>query len=470
MKNKLLHIVFILVLFQVSLLKAQDTTLQNIDAKTYKLYTEKNWHKLIKLSKYALDNDVDYYYLRMRLGIAYYEQHRYNLAYQQFKKAKRFDDNDLLNEYLYYSYLFGKNYTEAEELSYYFSDELKTKLGISEPKKVISAEIIYAGLINNDYQELKDFRYEAPYKFILNNRFRNDYNYFYGLNLKLRLNKNYSSTISYGKLVQNKTQIFQDHDYLQDTSIIQEISNTTKQGNLYFNLVYSSLKFNWFVGLNFVHVNDNYVKLIDVEPEYQKEEVAERYTDAIISAGFTVNTTFFAAGLDAGAANLGAQRQLQFGGSIYLYPKANKNIVIYAMPVFQNISENVFIPDVGRRGRYERSTLENNFVIRTGITSKIYKSFFINFNAYFGRINQLNDDIGYLVFNDIDVITSIYSARLSFNITKKISAFVSYSYSEREHEYQTINYFIPLPPTVIDESGIINITNQSIIGGIKWSF
>ena len=468
MKNKLLHIVFILVLFQTFLLKAQDTTLQDIDAKTYKLYTEKNWHDLIKLSKKAIKNDIDYYYLRMRLGIAYYEQHRYNLAYQQFKKAKQFDNNDLLNEYLYYSYLFGGNYAEAEKLSDNFNDSLKVKLGITKPKKVISAEIIYAGLINNDYQKLKDFRKNDFFKYTLNNRFRNDYNYFYGLNLKLRLNKKYSSIISYGKLVQNKTQIFQDHDYLQDTSIIQEISNTTKQGNLYFNLVYSSLKFNWFVGLNFVHVNDNYVKLIDVEPEFQKEEVTEKYTDAIISAGFTVNTTFFAAGLNASAANLGAQRQLQFGGSFYLYPKANKNIVIYAMPIFQNISENVFIPDVGRRGRYERSTLENNLVIKTGFTSKIYKSFFINFNAYFGRINQFNDDIGYLVFNDIDVITSLYSARLSFNITKKISAFVSYSYSEREHEYQTINYFIP--PTVIDESGIINITNQSIIGGIKWSF
>ena len=457
----------IVLIFFLSFANAQDTTLQNIDAKTYKLYTEKDWHSLIKLSKKTLKNDIDYYYLRMRLGIAYYEQHRYNLAYQQFKKAKQFDDNDLLNEYLYYSYFLGGNYAKAEELSNNFNDSLKMKLEITKPKKIISAEILYAALINESYHNLKDFRIDDTIRFTLNNRIRNSYNYFYGANVKFRLNKNFSSTISYGKLIENKTQIIQDHDYLQDTSAIEEYNNDTKQGNLYFNLVYSSLKFNWFVGLNFVHVSDNYIKLVPFEPEYQKEEVAEKYTDAIINAGFTVNTTFFAVGLNASAANLGAQRQLQFGGNLYLYPKANKNIVIYAEPIFQNISEKVFISQ-GRRGYYERGTLENNFVIKTGFTSKIYKSFFINLNAYFGRLNQFNDDIGYLVFNDIDVITSLYSARLSFNITKKLSAFVSYSYSEREHEYQTINYLIP--PTVIDESGIINITNQSIIGGLKWSF
>jgi len=463
-----IFLTFITLIFFISFANAQDTTLQNIDTKTYKLYTQKDWHHLIKLSKHALNNNIDYYYLRMRLGIAYYEQHRYNLAYKQFKKAKQFDNNDLLNEYLYYSYLFGGNYAEAETLSENFNDSLKVKLGITMPKKVISAQIIYAGLINNDYQELKIYRYIAPYKYILNNRFRNDYNYFYGTNVKFRLNKNYSSTISYNKIIEDKTQIIQNHEYLQDTSAIEEIANSTTQSNLYFNLIYSTLKFNWFVGLNFVHVNDNYIKFVEVEPDYQKQEITKKYTDAIISAGFTVNSTFFAAGLNASAANLGTQRQLQFGGSFYLYPKANKNIVIYAVPIFQNIFGNVFIPDIGGKGRYERGTLENNFVLKTGLTSKIYKSFFINFNAYFGRINQFNDDIGYLVFNDIDAVTSLYSAKLNFNITKKLSAFVSYSYSEREHKYQLIEYFIP--PTIVDNSGILNITNQSIIGGIKWSF
>lgn len=461
-----IYLTFIIIFF-ISAVNAQDTSLQNIDTKTYKLYTEKNWSELIKLSKHAIKNNVDYYYLRMRLGIAYYEQHRYNLAYQQFKKAKQFDNNDLLNEYLYYSYLFGGNYAEAEQLSDNFNDSLKAKLGIKNPKRIISAEIVYAGLINNDYQKLKDFRITKPYKYTLNNRFRNSYSYFYGANVKLRLSKNYSSTISYGKLMQNKTQVIQNHEFLQDTSTINELSNTTSQGNLYFNLFYSSLKFNWFVGLNFINVNDNYIKFTEFEPEYQREEVTEKYIDLLINAGFTVNQAFFSVGLNASASNLGMQRQLQFGGNLYLYPKANKNIIIYAMPIFQDISENVFVSG-GRRGHYERNTLENNFVLKTGFITKIYKSFFLEANTYIGRLNQFNDNIGYLVFNDVDAISSIYSAKLSFNITKKLSAFVSYSYSEKEHEYQLIGYF--LPPTIVNNTGVIKITNQNIIGGLKWDF
>jgi hypothetical protein len=447
--------------------KSQDTILNNIDAKTYKLYNEKNWKELIKLSKYAIENGTDYYYLRMRLGIAYYKQHKYNLAYKQFKSAKRFDNNDLINEYLYYSYFFGGNYSEAEKLSKNFNENLKTKLGIKKPKKVISASASYLGLINDDYQTLKDIRYDAPTRYTLNNRVNNYYNYYYGADLKFRLNINYSSTISFGNFIQNKTQIIQNQDPIQNISSIEEFSNYTKQNNIYFNLVYTSLNFSWYAGLNFLNINDDYIDFVESEPEFIQNDVAEKYTDLLLNVGFNYKSTFFAAGLNGSASNLGSQRQLQIGGSFYLFPKANQNFIIYAMPYFQNISENIFIPQ-GRQGNYERTSLENNFVLKTGFSSLIYKSLFFETSAYFGNINQFNDNIAYLVFNDVGVITSLYSAKISFNLTKKLNFFVFYSYTKRKHEYQIIEYLFP-PPAIVKHKQV-NITNQNIIGGLIWSF
>ena len=42
----------------------------NVDTNTYNLYLEKDWDELIREGKRALRQDIDYYYLRMRIGIA----------------------------------------------------------------------------------------------------------------------------------------------------------------------------------------------------------------------------------------------------------------------------------------------------------------------------------------------------------------------------------------------------------------
>lgn len=41
---------------------------------SYELYTQKKWDELIIVGKEALKNNFDFYYLRVRLGIAYYEK------------------------------------------------------------------------------------------------------------------------------------------------------------------------------------------------------------------------------------------------------------------------------------------------------------------------------------------------------------------------------------------------------------
>ena len=56
------------------------------DSITLKEYQDKNWKELIRTSKEAIHDGTDYYYLRMRRGIAFYEMHNYLKAYNEFKK------------------------------------------------------------------------------------------------------------------------------------------------------------------------------------------------------------------------------------------------------------------------------------------------------------------------------------------------------------------------------------------------
>jgi len=62
---------------------------------------------LIDVAQNAVDNGIDYFYLRMRLGIAYYNKAEYKRAAVQFDKALSFNPwTQTALEYAYYSYVY----------------------------------------------------------------------------------------------------------------------------------------------------------------------------------------------------------------------------------------------------------------------------------------------------------------------------------------------------------------------------
>ena len=106
-----------------------------VEEKSYQLYLNKEWNGLIDFGKVAIDSGVDYFYLRLRLGIAYYETDRYRLAEAQFRKALEFNSqDDISREYQYYSLLYSEQYDEARRCAVEMSDALKKKLHVSEWK------------------------------------------------------------------------------------------------------------------------------------------------------------------------------------------------------------------------------------------------------------------------------------------------------------------------------------------------
>ncbi len=71
------------------------------DRITYQLYQDGAWSELAREGKEGLRHDLDYYYLRMRLGIAFYALEKYQGAVPHFRKALRFDPSSTAaREYL----------------------------------------------------------------------------------------------------------------------------------------------------------------------------------------------------------------------------------------------------------------------------------------------------------------------------------------------------------------------------------
>jgi len=77
-----------------------------VDTTMYGYYSRKQWNELIEAGNTYLKYGYDYYYLRMRMGIAHYELKNFIKAADHFTRALEFNegDPDALT-YLYYSYL-----------------------------------------------------------------------------------------------------------------------------------------------------------------------------------------------------------------------------------------------------------------------------------------------------------------------------------------------------------------------------
>lgn len=99
---------FILI-FSLAVSGQKDFT--TLDQQSYNYFINHDYDNLRSNAKELLAIGADYYFLRMRLGIAAYNEGNYREAWKDFNRAKEFSSTDtLVNEYLYFSYLFaGRN-------------------------------------------------------------------------------------------------------------------------------------------------------------------------------------------------------------------------------------------------------------------------------------------------------------------------------------------------------------------------
>lgn len=135
---------------------AQNSVSQT-DKLTCKQYLAKDWEALIETGMQALDNEIDFYYLRYRLGIAYYELQKYRKSIVHFEKALSNNPGDaILQEYLYYSYSFSGRKKEAWLTGKRMNAETKQRLGIPESRPIKDISINYT------FSQLEDNKNVSP--------------------------------------------------------------------------------------------------------------------------------------------------------------------------------------------------------------------------------------------------------------------------------------------------------------------
>jgi len=134
----------LLVLIQIRGTSQEKYDFPAIDSLTYKYYLNGRWDSLIWLGSNAIGQNIDYKYLRQRMGFAYYVQSLYAKSQKQFTKALKFDSYDLFSlEYLYLSHLYNGNDDGASVIAGRMNRETRKNLSISLFKPIESIEAEY---------------------------------------------------------------------------------------------------------------------------------------------------------------------------------------------------------------------------------------------------------------------------------------------------------------------------------------
>ncbi|MDD4754724.1 MAG: hypothetical protein PHG29_01490 [Prolixibacteraceae bacterium] len=133
--SKRIGIIIAFAILAVNLQAQEKLSYPEVDKRSYELFLEKRWDELIQLSKESVSHDINFFYLQARTGIAFFNLKKYRTAADWFLMAWESDQSfDWLQEYLYYSLLWGGRTGEAGKIAKNFSPSLQQKLKVSEQK------------------------------------------------------------------------------------------------------------------------------------------------------------------------------------------------------------------------------------------------------------------------------------------------------------------------------------------------
>jgi hypothetical protein len=407
-------IIVMLLSAEVSYSQTQQTT-SSVDATTYQLWAQQDWDTLIETGNRAIKNGIDFYYLRYRLGIAYYEKQNYHRAAKHFQKAFEMNDSDeLLKEYLYYSYLLsGRNY-EAYFTEQMFSNTTRRKLNLGNDVVFKNIYVSWSGQQDAPESVIENF----------NTTIENE-----GL-----------QTLSTGfNLFQigaehragNRTWFSHTYTHLQKSYFLLSNTDGTTVINpdetVYLNQYYIGtttllkpgldLRF----GLHYINLL-NYVTTVTSAPRRRSVRTAVTNSDFAGSVALNRRLSYVETGISASASNLNGATQLQQNAVLSLFPFGN--LRFYTSSILHYQSE--------KAGSQDWRT-DLIFTQKAGLKlmNRIWTEAFMNFGD---QLNVVTDN-GRTIFNDSNVTTSRYGIRLHTLITNKLNLILDYSYMEKESRF-----------------------------------
>lgn len=440
------------------------TDFKSVDSISYQLYMNKDWNGLIRLNDEINFDSCDFLYLRLRLGIAFYEKQQYYNSTKQFKTALNFDDrNNTALEYLYFAYLYTGQDAEAIAISSKFTSRKKTELEIKN-NEILNVKTCGGIALSNNQK--------------LNGKI--DIDGAENLFGEIDKNKNmYSGSLIFTGKIFSKCLLITGYNYLivdkskeiryyyhvppqnlghpptQEESA-KSIKHETKTSE--YKITQNEFHLGTQIALNkgwkifpAVHlINYNYNTIITdydkTKDNYvlKKDEVNK--TNFIGAIEISKKFKKINIGLGQSYSNFYDKTQLQTELAFTYYPKKNKDVI--AISALTYFNEN-------NKGR---------FLLSQKIGRTFGQKAYADINLTFGNLKNAQQANGFIVYNIADATNLKIGAQFSYALSQRLSLSMHYDYISR------IGYYTTRTKTVQEKYITTKYQYNSLILGLKWKF
>lgn len=445
--GRLMTLLLAAIFFVNTAYSQEDSGFTGIDRRTYELYLDASWKELIRVGEKAIGNGVDYYYLRMRLGIAAYELENYSKAIRHFNKALEFNStDDTAREYLYFAYtLFGRD-MEAYEVTRDFSSALKDKLSFKR-SKVRSFSLNPAGSFINDPNVINDYSPDVDpavdgFQSVTRNFL------FFGASLKHDAGEQLQLIHSAGYLSKSHLLYTQQEG---ETELIRDAGLSQFQYYLSGRIFLGT---GTFLVPAFHYVNVTIPYEITVAGRGWTSYQVRRYSlshNMAASLGLEKYLGKLRPGVAAGYSYINRQPQLQGSFTLGWFPAGNLNLYsISGITRYYFLSGN---PGVGE------------WIFSQEVGFRAFPGLWIEFGGSWGERENFAGPQAFMIYNDPLLTTGQYGLGLIVPFfSKGIELSINYNYIQKESRF------------IGEEDGTDLIINpvrfdtHKISGGIKWKF
>ncbi len=401
-------------------ISAQGLNETAINQQTYSQYINANWNGLIKTANKALKAKIDFYYLRTRIGIAYFETGKYGSAIQHFEKAQAIAPDDVIREYLYFSYLYAGKMADAGKMAAKMPFDLKRKLELEGKLQSIGI-----GFYNNAVDNYESLIVD-------------DLNSTYEIGGKQTILKNRTST-KLNFQTRNKTGISKfSYSYLHSTNLLRleepmdsvaESEGKVNQHNLgYLQTIALNSYLNLYAGINVLTGMSQSIVFVPGSssggfgggftlPGYILSNDA--YSDLQLLSGLGYKSAYFDVDLNLAYLRFGGNNNVQIEIQPTIYPFTNMNL--YISPSYIKKLD----ADGGSLAKIKAGF---------GLLDKVW----IEAGLWTGEISYFSSNLGQFIYNGDEIFESKKFVNIIVPIKNK-DIFISYESisSNLPYEFKT---------------------------------
>jgi tetratricopeptide (TPR) repeat protein len=423
-----------------------------VDSSMYQASISENWDEVIQVGKEALHHDIDYFYLRMRMGLAYFNKQHYRNSAEQMEKAIEFNPEDpLVKEYLYYALIYSGQDDEAARASSSWRQSFKEEKGIEDRNGIDGIYLETGPEISNNFDENEMGRLPQQFRYREQDLYGNSYYSQLGINLNIK--PHITMYAAYSNLIISR-QVSVQYKWGETDSVVSYDYNV-RQNSFYLNGKILLAK-GWSLtpAINYIHVKtedisiDSLVPIGSLDAKYDIRSLGYSFNNMVWSLAFNKQIAVFDLGLFGSYSNLNNMSQMQFGFSAIYYPFGNLN----------------FYGNTTIKGLFEEHDLRPVFSQMLAVKASSF--LWIEGFGAFGNLRSTNESNAFVVYNITDDINLKAGLNLIFVISPSVQLSLRYQYMQKEGERTEYSTDLPEGQRTVK----LKYTNQSIIGGLKWTF